>query len=128
MSFAELSKEQFINLATTKKSGAAVATPVWFALDGDVMYVMTGKASGKVKRIRNNGKVLIGPSDQRGTPLGPTVEARARLLDPEAEEARLAKTLLDRKYGFLKAVFDLFGTLSGAKRAWIEIVSAEGQA
>ncbi|MEI6179918.1 MAG: PPOX class F420-dependent oxidoreductase [Chloroflexales bacterium] len=126
--FSLLHKQQYANLFTFRKSGAAVKTPIWFAEQGGKLYVMTVQDSGKIKRIRNNGKVLIGPSDQRGTPLGPTVEARARLLDPEAEEARLAKTLLDRKYGFLKAVFDLFGTLSGSKRAWIEIVPAEGQA
>ena len=121
MSFAELSKEQFINLATTKKSGAAVATPVWFALDGDVLYVMTGKAAGKVKRIRNNPAVILGPCDRSGNLLGPTQPATARLLN-ESEYAH-ANSLLNRKYGFMKSIFDLMARFNGGlqNRAFIEI-------
>jgi PPOX class probable F420-dependent enzyme len=121
MSFAELSTEQFINLATTKKSGAAVATPVWFALDGDVMYIMTGKAAGKVKRIRNNPAVILGPCDRSGNLLGPTQPATARLLD-ESEYAH-ANSLLNRKYGFMKSIFDLMARFNGGlqNRAFIEI-------
>jgi PPOX class probable F420-dependent enzyme len=121
MSFAELSKEQFINLATTKKSGASVGTPVWFALDGDVMYVMTGKDAGKVKRIRNNPAVTLGPCDRTGNLLGPTQPATARLL-AESEYAR-ANTLLNRKYGFMKSIFDLMARFNGGlqNRTFIEI-------
>lgn len=121
MSFAELSKEQFINLATTKKSGVAVATPVWFALDGDVMYVMTGKAAGKVKRIRNNPAVTLGPCDRAGNLLGPTQTATARLLD-ESDYSR-ANALLSAKYGFMKTIFDLMARFNGGlqNRAFIEI-------
>ena len=63
--------------------------------------------------------MLIGPSDRAGKPLGPTVEAEARLLAPGEEQ--VAKDALDDKYGLLKAVFDFFSTLSGMDRAWIEI-------
>lgn len=117
--FANLHKQQYANLITFRKSGEAVKTPVWFAERGDKLYVMTVQDTGKVKRIRNNGRVLIGPADRMGTPLGPTVEARARLLAPGEE--RVAKEALDGKYGLLKAVFDFFGTLRGMDRAWIEI-------
>ena len=77
--FSALHRQQFANLFTFRKSGDAVKTPVWFAEHDGKLYVMTVEDSGKVKRIRNNDRVQIGPSDQRGNPLGPTVEARARL-------------------------------------------------
>ncbi len=118
--FAILRKQQYANLFTFRKNGEAVKTPIWFARRGNKVYVMTVQDSGKVKRIRNNGQVLIGPSDRAGKPLGPTVEARARILS-EPEEIQRAKYALDDKYGLVKAVFDFFGTLSGMSRAWIEI-------
>ena len=117
--FSALHRQQFANLFTFRKSGDAVKTPVWFAEHDGKLYVMTVEDSGKVKRIRNNDRVQIGPADQRGNPLGPTVEARARLLG--LGEDQMAKEALDRKYGLTKAVFDFFGTLRGMKRAWIEI-------
>ncbi|HMQ32613.1 MAG TPA: PPOX class F420-dependent oxidoreductase [Chloroflexaceae bacterium] len=123
-SFGALQGQQYANLFTFRKSGEAVKTPVWFAERGGRLYVMTGKDAGKVKRIRNSGRVLIGPSDRMGNPLGPTVEARARILGPGEEQ--VAKEALDAKYGLLKAVFDFFGTLRGMERDWIEIAAAEG--
>lgn len=122
--FGILHRQQYANLFTFRKSGEAVKTPVWFAERGGKLYVMTTMDSGKVKRIRNGGRVLIGPSDRMGNPKGPTTEAVARILGPGEEQ--VAKEALDEKYGLMKAVFDFFGTLSGMERAWIEIAPAEG--
>jgi len=82
--------------------------------------VMTTMDAGKTKRIRNNGRVLLGPSDARGTPLGPTVEGQARILPPE--ESKAANQILDAKYGLIKAGFDFVMNLRGTNRAWLEIV------
>ena len=46
--------QQYLNLETFRKNGAAVKTPVWFVQDGDATFVRTLANSGKVKRIRNN--------------------------------------------------------------------------
>ncbi|WP_165360580.1 PPOX class F420-dependent oxidoreductase [Candidatus Chloroploca sp. Khr17] len=120
--FSILYKQQYANLFTFRKNGEAIKTPIWFAERQGKIYVMTTMDSGKVKRIRNNGRVQIGPSDRAGKPLGPTVEAHARIL--EEHETQVAKDALDRKYGLFKAIFDFFGTLSGMNRAWIEISPA----
>lgn len=120
--FSLLERQQYANLFTYRKSGEAVKTPIWFALHNGKAYVMTGAEAGKVKRIRNNNQVEIGPADRAGKPLGPTVAATASVLD-EAEIA-IAKEALDKKYGLFKAVFDFFGTLSGMQRAYLEIAPA----
>lgn len=120
--FDLLKKHQYANLFTFRKSGEAVKTPVWFALRDGKAYVMTTAGAGKTKRIRNSGRVQLGASDQRGTPLGPTVEGQARILGPD--EAKVAKEALDAKYGLMKAVFDLFMNVRGTERAYIEIVPA----
>ena len=47
-----LENEPYVSLATFRRSGAAVETPVWFCtLDGR-LYVVTDGTSAKVKRLR----------------------------------------------------------------------------
>ena len=41
-------------------------TPVWVVGDGDALAIWTVRDSGKVKRIRRDGTVLVGPCDVRG--------------------------------------------------------------
>lgn len=120
--FLTTSKHQYANLFTYRKSGEAVKTPIWFAARDGKIYIVTTKGSGKIKRVRNNPRVLIGPSDAGGTPRGATVDATARVLGPN--EVEVAKDALDRKYGMIKAVFDFFMTLRGVEREWIEISPA----
>ena len=55
-----------INLTTFRKSGNEVPTPVWFVVLEGKLYVRTEASSGKVKRIRNNGRVEPAPSTVRG--------------------------------------------------------------
>jgi len=111
-----------MNLVTFRKTGVGVKTPVWFALDGNRLVMYTLGTSGKVKRIRNNPRVQVGPSDARGTPLGASVEAQARFL--LGEEAARAEKLIGKKYGLLFVLLNWQRKLSGAKapRAVIEIV------
>ena len=44
----------YLSLKTFRKSGASVATPVWFASTGhNQLHVFSAKNAGKIKRIRN---------------------------------------------------------------------------
>ena len=47
-----LATESYISLATFRRNGAAVETPVWFAILDGKLYVATDGTSAKVKRIR----------------------------------------------------------------------------
>lgn len=111
---ARLRDQKYINLTTFRKNGAAVVTPVWFGQDGARLYVLTGHNAGKIKRIRNNGRVQIGPSDQRGRPTGPVAEAHATILP--SERGRYVEDLLTRKYGLAKRGFDLVAMIGGIVR------------
>lgn len=67
----ELFKERkYINLATYRKNGGLVPTPVWFVQDQKGLYVRTIANSGKVKRVRNNPQVQVAVCDARGNLLG----------------------------------------------------------
>ena len=116
--FSNLTNHQFISLTTYRKSGAAVATPVWFALDGNRLVITTDGTSGKVKRIRNNSRVEVAPSDMRGKVLGDAVSAQARIL--QGEEAKAAEKLLKKKYGLQWTMFGAATRNNG--RIYLEIV------
>jgi hypothetical protein len=113
----QFDRQSYLNLETFKRTGLGVKTPVWFAQEGPTLYVRTGAESGKVKRVRNNGRARIVPSDARGNPLGEWVEAAARLVD--AQEAERANRMLTRKYGAVKMGFELMNRLQG--RSWATI-------
>src|SRR6478752_3055745 len=79
----EIKGQKYIDLATLRKNGSAVHTPVWFGEKDDKLYVMTRSDSGKYKRIRNNARIRIAPCTIRGKITGPDFAANARVLPPE---------------------------------------------
>jgi uncharacterized protein len=93
---APVQGQKYISLTTFRKSGAGVATPVWFGEEDGNLYVMTRSDMGKSKRIRNNSQVTVAPCTIRGKVTGPEFAAAARLLPPE-EHAR-ARRAINRKY------------------------------
>jgi|SRR5580765_3265583 len=88
--------QKYISLTTFRKTGAGVATPVWFGEEDGKLYVMTRAEMGKTKRLRNNPQVKVAPCTIRGKVTGPEFSATATLLPPE-EWGRARKTLT-RKY------------------------------
>jgi PPOX class probable F420-dependent enzyme len=92
----QIQGQKYISLATFKKSGVAVYTPVWFGESGGKLYVKTRNDSGKYKRIRNNPVVKFAPCTARGKIKGPEFSGRARILPSQQEEP--AKEAVNRKY------------------------------
>lgn len=98
--FAALRGHRYLNLASYRRNGQAVWTPLWFAERDGRLYVMTRSDSWKYKRIRNNPTVRVAPSTMRGRIVGPEVPGRARVLPPEDWPA--ARALLARKYWLMR--------------------------
>ena len=92
-----IGKASYALVTTYRKDGRAVPTPVWVVRDGDALAIWTVTAAGKVKRVRRDGRVLIGPCDVVGRPKGEQVPGTAVLLDSEGTER--VRALLKRKYG-----------------------------
>ena len=90
---------QFISLTTFRKDGTPVPTTVWFARDGDDVFVGTSPETGKVKRIRANPEVTRERSNFRGRTKGGTIyTGTARILD--SDEPTRAHDTLSGKYGW----------------------------
>lgn len=117
--FASLRKRKYLNIETFRKNGQGVRTPVWFAgepEDGapEKVYVYSTADSGKAKRIRNNGRACVAPSDVRGKVLGEWIEARAEIVT--GTEAEHGLKLLNKKYLPWKQLLDFFSFFSRNKR------------
>ena len=110
----EIRGQKYISLATFRKSGQAVSTPVWFAENNEKLYVMTRSDSWKYKRIRNNPQVKLAPCTMRGQITGPEFSASARVLPPEQWPE--AKKALHRKYWLSRLPF------WSKKNVFVEIV------
>lgn len=110
--FDVLAGHRYIRLSTFRKSGKAVPTTVWFARVGENLYVVTGRNTGKAKRIRNNPGVTLASSDFRGRPKGRDVRAVARLTDERRGGA--AHRALRGKYGWQYSVFEFVERLLGS--------------
>ena len=100
-SWQDLAGERFVSLTTFRRTGAAVATPVWIAGFDGSLVVTTPAASGKVKRLRNDGRVQLQPCSRSGkiAPDTPTTEGTAVILGPDGEH-RTEAAAIRRKYGF----------------------------
>jgi PPOX class probable F420-dependent enzyme len=113
-----LTGHKYLNLETYRRNGVAVTTPVWFAEDRGLIVIYTLANSGKVKRIRNDPRIRVAPSDVRGRPLGDWIDGEARLLSPT--EARRADSLLSRKY-LIKRIFDWTSRLRRTPRVYLAL-------
>jgi len=123
----DLGSERYVSLATFRKNGREVRTPVWIAPSGARLYVWTNGTSGKVKRIRANGRARLAPCDARGKLRGDWVDAKARMLDDPQALQRGLETVIG-KYGWQMRLALFAARLSGryAQRAVIEIEIGEG--
>ncbi len=108
----QLADAEYFSLATFRKNGNAVPTPVWFAPAGDTFYVFSAADAGKVKRIRLTSRARVAACDMRGKLLGEWFDAKARLVS-DADEIRDAYKALHRKYRLQMLIGDFFAKLFG---------------
>ena len=116
----DLPSEQYINLATFRKDGHEVRTPVWVASANDAHYVFSEARAGKVKRIRNNGRINVAACDARGGVKSIWISGKAKIVTDEAEIETMYRAF-DQKYGWQIRLLNFIARLSGRykKRAII---------
>ena len=112
-------------LTTYRHDGTPVGTPVNIAVDGNRAFVRTFDTAWKLKRIRNNLEVEIAPSPIGGTPTGPAIRARARLLG--GDESVYAGRAIARKHPILHGfLVPLAHRLRRNKTVHIELTPVDG--
>lgn len=102
----KIGDERYIALTTYRKNGDSSATPVWIAdLDDDRIGFVTPGSSLKARRIRNDPRVRVQPSDGRGRVRAGTkaLPGTAELVEGPAFERVLAA--IKAKYGWQAMLF-----------------------
>jgi uncharacterized protein len=112
--------KKYALLVTFRRSGEAVPTPVWFGVgpDGRV-YFRSELNLGKVKRVRAQPRVLIGPCNSRGKPDGPMLEGRARVLP--AEENERAEAAIQSNYGLGRKLYERGADATSLPLVYVEV-------
>lgn len=113
---------RYMCLATVRRNGVEVKTPVWFAAADVNLYVFTAGEAGKVKRLRHSPRVRVAPCDARGRVQGAWQDGTGRIVT-DARVIERAQAALRAKYGWQMWLLDLFSRVTGRirRRAWIEI-------
>ena len=119
---ARLDRASYINLATFRRDGRAVETPVWFAARNGKLYVFSEAKAGKMKRLRNSASLRVAPCDVRGKLRGDWAPGFGRRVD-DPETVAIAYDALLAKYGWLMRLTNFVSRLAGRieGRAIIEI-------
>lgn len=109
----DLAAEKYVRLTTFTKAGQPKHAPVWIADLGDgTVGFTTASSSWKIKRLGNDPRVELTPSDARGNPKAgaPTVSGTATFgPDEHFDRARAA---ISAKYGLQFRAIDLVGKLA----------------
>jgi PPOX class probable F420-dependent enzyme len=118
----EFDRHRYMNLATFRKTGVEVKTPVWFAATGGKLYCFSARNVGKLKRLRNSPRARIAPCDVRGKVLGAWRDTSARIVDDAALIERVYGAFA-KKYGWQIALFNFGARLVGRfnQRVFIEV-------
>ena len=119
MSLDTVGQASYALVTSYRKDGRAVPTPVWVVRDGDTLALWTVTDSGKVKRIRREGRVRLAACDARGGLRGEWLEGRARLRDDAGTER--VRALLRHKYGVMGRVTLFFSRLRRGRDGTIGI-------
>ena len=115
-------QSRYVSLATYRRNGKEVRTPVWIAQANQHYYLFSEGVSGKVKRIRANGRACLAACNFRGDVHSEWLEAQGRVVEHKEIIERAYVALRD-KYGWQMKIGDIFSKMTGnyAKRAIIEL-------
>lgn len=108
-----LGEQRFVALTTFKRNGEGVSAPMWIGRDGAGLFVWTPADSWKVKRVRNNPRVLLAPSGRFGKVHAgvSAVEGTAQVVTDPATVQRLQGEIR-RKYGLQYRLVTLVETIA----------------
>ena len=112
---------KYISLATHKRSGDIIRTPVWFAEHNGSYYVLSSSDTGKIKRLRNFKEVYIAACDYPGKLKGRDFDTTAHLVETP-EESKTAENVLQKKYGLEMRLINFLAWITrSAPRVYIRI-------
>ena len=97
---ASIADEKYVALTTYKKDGSTKTLPVWIAdFGGGQVGFTTSSSSYKVKRINNDSRVILQPSNSRGEVKDGTEPISGSAVVKTGAEFEPYAAMVKKKYG-----------------------------
>lgn len=107
-----LADEKYVALSTYRKNGESSSTPVWIVDLGDgTLGFTTPSSSLKVKRLANDNRIVLQPSDGRGSPTPGSATVTGTAVASKADFDRV-RAKIKAKYGFQVTMVMAVGKLA----------------
>ena len=107
---SDIADGKYVALTTYKKDGSTKTLPVWIAdFGGGQVGFTTSSSSYKVKRINNDPRVILQPSDSRGNVKDGTDPVTGTAEVKTGTEFEPYATLVKKKYGVQYSAMMLLG-------------------
>ncbi|MCF8571077.1 PPOX class F420-dependent oxidoreductase [Gordonia sp. HY002] len=114
----EIAEAKYVMLTTYRKTGEAVASPLWAVRDGNDLVMWTVRDSWKVKRLRRDNRVLVQKCDARGSKtVGPQVAGIGTVND----DGSRAGDMIIKKYGIFGRLTVLGSRLRRGAAGTVEV-------
>lgn len=105
-----ISDEKYVQLTTYRKNGEPKTAPVWIADLGDgTVGFTTASSSWKVKRLRNDSRVVLQPSDSRGNVRDGTEPVTGTAVVGTGAAYDRVAALIKKKYGVQFTMISVIG-------------------
>jgi len=105
-----ISNEKYISLTTFRKNGEAKPAPVWVVDTGDgTIGFCTASSSWKIKRLANDPRVRVAPSDSKGK-VATGAAALSGTAVVSAQDFDRVWALVIAKYGVMARGIKLMGS------------------
>ena len=107
---ASITDAKYVALTTYKKDGSTKTLPVWIADFGDGQVGFTTSSSSyKVIRINNDPRVIVQPSDSRGTVKDGTEPVTGAATVKTGGDFDVYASMVKKKYGAQYGAMKLLG-------------------
>jgi len=108
-----LADEKFVSFTTYKRNGEPKSLPVWIVDVGDgKLGFTTASSSYKVKRVRNDDRCTLQPSDRKGAIREGTAPVSGRAEIRSGADFEPVKALVKKKYGFQFTMIAMMGKIA----------------
>lgn len=96
-----LADEKYVSFTTYKKDGSSTSVPVWIVGAGDgKLGFTTSSSSWKAKRLANDDRIQVQPSDMRGNVQAGTAPRSGTAVVAKGSEFEAMTGRIKAKYGF----------------------------
>ncbi len=113
MTAPAIASEKYVCLTTYKKDGTTKELPVWIADLGDgTVGFTTSSSSYKVKRLKNNNRLILQPSDSKGKVAAGSQPVEGSAQIGTGADFERVQGIVKQKYGIQYTGISLVGKMA----------------